>query len=237
MRGSTLILAADMETYEMGQKAGFATMDPSRFNVSPRHLDKDWATKWNLTANNVAKMGFPDSMAILVACLSELLEMGYTVITQDADVVWRHDVREYVATDQLRNIHLLTQMAPRADAQGPVNTGFVYMRPSKITQVYMRSLVETLPLFYMRVDDQVVWNTLLRHYTFRQLHVSILPRKHFLDLHDFTAKWIDKDTQFLHTVSNSKKIRRLRNHGEWHFTDSCPLYMKEIEELFPEWDL
>uniref|UniRef100_A0A7S2QS74 Uncharacterized protein n=1 Tax=Norrisiella sphaerica TaxID=552664 RepID=A0A7S2QS74_9EUKA len=128
-------------------------------------------------------------------------------------------------------------MAPRADAQGPVNTGFVFMRPAKITRVYMRSLIQLLVLFYMRVDDQVVWNSLLRHYLFRQLHVSVLPRRHFLDLHDHTAKWIDADTQFLHTVSNVKKIRRLKAHSEWHMDNTCPWFDPAFEKLYPEWDL
>mmetsp|Transcript_43909 Transcript_43909/g.70593 ORF Transcript_43909/g.70593 Transcript_43909/m.70593 type:complete len:471 (+) Transcript_43909:55-1467(+) len=237
MRKQTLVLAADDETYAMARKSGFIAMPPSLFNVSPRHLDEEWAEKMNLTRNNVAKMGFPDSMAILVTCLTQLLEMKYTVITQDADVVWLKDVRHYLSSEKLRNVHLITQMAPRADAQGPVNTGFVYMRPAKITVVYMKSLIQSLPLFYMRVDDQVVWNTLLRHYLFRQLHIGVLPRKHFLDLHDHTAKWINGDTQFLHTVSNVKKIRRLRQHGEWHLTEACPWYEQEFEALFPEWDL
>ncbi len=237
MEKHTLVVAADEDTYEFATRAGFHSIHPSKYNVSPRHLNKAWAKKMNLTRNNVAKMGFPDSMAMLVTCMAELLDMGYTVISQDADVVWKYDARDYLESPGLRNIHLATQMAPRPDAQGPVNTGFVFIRPSEITRVFLRSLIQLLPLFYMRVDDQVVWNSLLRHYWFRQLHVSILPRKHVLDLHDYTAKWIDGDTQVLHTVSNSKKIRRLRSHGEWHFTDSCPYYDKALERFFPEWDL
>ncbi|GAB5369312.1 hypothetical protein AAMO2058_001394300 [Amorphochlora amoebiformis] len=214
IRSTTLVLGADDQTYDYSIKRGFPALKPSMFNVSPRHLNETWANEWNLTRNNVAKMGFPDSMAMLVTLTSELLTLGYTVVSQDADVVWRKDVLAYLNSEHLHNVHLATQMAPRADAQGPVNTGFVLIRPSKMTRVFMRSLVELLPLFYMRVDDQVVWNSLLRHYLFRQLHVSILPRKQFLDLHDYTAEWIDDNTYLLHTVSNSKKIRYSHSRGK-----------------------
>eukprot|EP00466_Bigelowiella_natans_P013939 jgi/Bigna1/139470/aug1.50_g14178 len=103
MRKQTLVLAADDETYAMARKSGFIAMPPSLFN------DEEWAEKMNLTRNNVAKMGFPDSMAILVTCLTQLLEMKYTVITQDADVVWLKDVRHYLSSEKLRNVHLITQ--------------------------------------------------------------------------------------------------------------------------------
>ena len=116
-RKFTLIVAADSNTHKYALDRGFFAIHPSKYNVTNRHTDKEWyetyGKPWGMSRHNVAKMGFPDSMSLLVTCIAELLDMGYTVISQDADVVWRNDVRKYLGTDALHNIHLATQMAPR----------------------------------------------------------------------------------------------------------------------------
>jgi len=106
---------------------------------------------------------------------------------------------------------------------GPGNSGFVFVRANQKGKVFMQSFQNALALLFY-TDDQIVWNSMLRHFRFRQLNLAILPRPLVLDLHDGTTQWKGKHTYVLHVVANNQKLARLRKYGQWYFEESCSLY-------------
>lgn len=85
--------------------------------------------------------------------------------------------------------------------------------------MFARSLVELTPLIFLAGDDQVVWNELLRHPSFRQMSWELLPRSQFIDLNTGTASTVPpgrggfssaNDPVFLvHAVGGNKQPRLL----------------------------
>ena len=64
-------------------------------------------------------------------------------------------------------VDLFAELAPRWDAQGPVNTGFLYMRSSAKAKMLMHSLVALTPLMFLSGDDQVnIFNSFQYAYDF-----------------------------------------------------------------------
>ena len=64
-------------------------------------------------------------------------------------------------------VDLFAELAPRWDAQGPVNTGFLYMRSSAKAKMLMHSLVALTPLMFLAGDDQVnIFNSFQYSYDF-----------------------------------------------------------------------
>mmetsp|Transcript_1359 Transcript_1359/g.2291 ORF Transcript_1359/g.2291 Transcript_1359/m.2291 type:complete len:443 (+) Transcript_1359:131-1459(+) len=177
--------------------------------------------------------GFTDTMVAVTAAVADLVSFGYSVCLQDADVVWLQNPLWMLNSTHFSQIDIQFQMAPRWDAQGVANTGFVLLRPTPKTRIFTRTLVEISELYYFKGDDQIVWNSLLRHWHFAQLHWQILPRAsagadgkltrgRFFDLHttngkDGTAKWIDEGTLVLHTVSSTAEAKRtqMEKIGVW----------------------
>jgi hypothetical protein len=69
----------------------------------------------------------------------------------------------------------------------------------------------------------VIYNSLLRHWKFRQLHFHVLPRHVVVDLHtkdgkDGTVNQINNQTHILHVVSLGlpSKQHRLGLMGRWY---------------------
>ena len=58
-----------------------------------------------------------------------------------------------------------------------INTGFVYYRPTYHTKIFLQTLVHVSAL--KTLSDQALFNTLLRHWRFAQLHWRTLPSRLF----------------------------------------------------------
>mmetsp|Transcript_10760 Transcript_10760/g.16029 ORF Transcript_10760/g.16029 Transcript_10760/m.16029 type:complete len:429 (+) Transcript_10760:108-1394(+) len=208
---NVLIMATDEATEKYFRNKGVYVVGPSFYGVSLPLVN-----------------AFIDTMVAITAASAELIGMGYNVVIQDADVVWMRDPRWMLKHPRLHLLDLQFQLAPRWDAQGVANTGFILARATQRTGVFLRSLLEITSLYYWKRDDQVVWNSLLRHYHFGMLHWTTLPRTlkingtenaRFLDLHtsngkDGTASWIGNKTVILHTVARGKKMK-FEVTGNW----------------------
>jgi hypothetical protein len=93
--------------------------------------------------------------------------------------------------------------------------------------MFARSLVELTPLIFLAGDDQVVWNELLRHPSFRQMSWELLPRSQFIDLNSGTAATVPpgrggvssaNEPVFLVHAVGGDKISRLRKVRQWYLT-------------------
>jgi len=170
--------------------------------------------------------GLPWAMSQLVMGVTELVHLNHSVLMQDSDLVWLKDPLPFLHRSKFSyNMDILGQLAPRWDAQGQMNTGFVFVRSNSKTKAFMSSIVAAIPIMAWAGDDQVVWNHLLRLWVFRQLHWQLYPSSLIMLLHQ--PRQLLKTTMVAHMVSGGRgtsKRDRLRDIGGWVYnTSECPI--------------
>eukprot|EP00241_Pyramimonas_parkeae_P019817 CAMPEP_0114315618 /NCGR_PEP_ID=MMETSP0059-20121206/22646_1 /TAXON_ID=36894 /ORGANISM="Pyramimonas parkeae, Strain CCMP726" /LENGTH=177 /DNA_ID=CAMNT_0001441255 /DNA_START=3 /DNA_END=536 /DNA_ORIENTATION=- len=165
-----------------------------------------------------------------------MIEAGFTVIAQDADIVWTRDPRPVYSQPSL--IDIRSELAPAVGSRSPANTGFVIVQPNKKTLAFAHAMVHLVPITYWRSCDQLAFNSVLRHWRFRQLHYESLPRRLFLDLHieggrGGTRDLISNETFLLHAVGSEKEMKFLKV-GEWYFRPGCSHFSQDVYTSMPE---
>ncbi len=217
-----LLVPSEMTDYENFMKAGLHSVDPS--------LMYETSEKLPFKTN-----GFRWAMSMLILTAAELVDMGYDVLIQDADVGWYRDPIPELETDPtIANLDMMFQTGVRFDAQGPSNTGVVYIRSNKKTRLFLNSMVNAVVMVYHMFDDQRFWNNMLRHYWFSQLHWTLLPKSIVLGMFQSIKHWSKSrlrraNPAIIHRVGNQGgkialgKALDLKAVGVWHFTEACPI--------------
>jgi hypothetical protein len=222
IKATVMIRATDERAYDQAVALGFHALHPRML---------DWAT---YEVPNVTKQellgGFNLAMASLWIVLAEMIQAGYTVIAQDADIVWLKDPRPDFA---FSHVDMRSEMAPQTGVRGPANTGFLIIQPNMKTYTFAHSMVHLIPIMFWRACDQLAFNSIIRNHKFRQLHYETLPRRQFLDLHvepngGGTGDMISNATNLLHGVG-AEKEHKFRTVGEWHFRSlsNCPTFFAQ----------
>ncbi|KAK3246797.1 hypothetical protein CYMTET_43677 [Cymbomonas tetramitiformis] len=227
----SLVVATDLQTYEILSREGVAVLSPELFNDAANASSKS-----NDPSEKIG--GFMGSMAVHICMMHELVSMGYTVLSHDADVVWRTDPRPMLRHPAYARIDVQSELAPSWSARSVANTGFVIWRASKKTKIFLEALVGLMPIMMWRACDQLLINSALRNWRFRQLHYETFPRELILDLHTEdgkggTASWISNKTMVIHAVGGNKE-NKLFMVGHWFFNRTCPKYFfRELDERVP----
>mmetsp|Transcript_3477 Transcript_3477/g.6728 ORF Transcript_3477/g.6728 Transcript_3477/m.6728 type:complete len:450 (-) Transcript_3477:95-1444(-) len=212
-----LVIAAEEAEYQFLSGLGFRVLNP--LTVTPMTYK---------TPNKIR--GFKWGMSGLIRTAAEMVRLGFDVVLQDADVVWRKDVMARIDSHlEYTHLDIMTQVAARDDAQGPANTGFVFVVSNAKTKLFMSTMVNLLPLVYFMQDDQRLWNHLLRHYYFREIHFETLPETLVLGVVSSrtSAKDIEqRDPCVVHRVGLQdfgafQKAASLKHMGLWSFDESC----------------
>jgi hypothetical protein len=166
-----------------------------------------WATQMNLTFITKETYGIGDVRAcscskwVLFPLFADLLHCGKTVLFNDVDIVW---VTNLFA--QIRNMwketSLISQLAPRWDAQGTMNSGIILLRPTGHLIVFVETLMSVIPLMMDGTDDQLVWNHMLRHHMFRTLTWQTIPRRHII----YGQESVTNETYARHFVGDKQHM-------------------------------
>jgi hypothetical protein len=146
VRARTLWVATDSSSYDYLLKHGFNVLwGEEHYGMVP-DATHAWKTKVYRQA----------SKAVAVAAKNDLMQLGYHVIFNDADVVWLKDPSHFLLYDPMcRDVDVMMQLAPRIDAQGPGNSGFVFLRNNARTRVFMQTFANAIELMFI-FDDQVI---------------------------------------------------------------------------------
>lgn len=216
MKHRTLWVSVDKESYHYFTEMGlFALESEEHYGLVPDTSDA-WKTK---VYRQAAK-------SVLTMVLDDLLQLGFNIIFNDADVVWLRDPSAWLMSSSYSaNMDIQLSIAPRGDAMGPGNSGFIFIRNNAKTKLFMESFKQAIALLFFR-DDQKVWNSMLRHYLFRQLHFQVLPRNLVLDFHDSTANLRNEHTFILHAVGAKGKYGRMNQHKIWYLKQGCSFLLE-----------
>ena len=107
--------------------------------------------------------------------------------------------------------------------EAPSNSGFIFLRSRnsqpQFLRYFMRTLVNTMPLMVLwdfNSYDQIIWNVLLKHERFRQVHFRVFPLDRIGILNSLVG--VTNKTLTVHTVASKTmeaKKELLKKHGLW----------------------
>jgi len=134
--------------------------------------------------------------------INELIQLGYNVIGQDIDVVWKSDPRGWLL--HMRNSQHLrfdVEMSydGRTDYIGPGNVGFYVVYPSCRTKILFATLVMHIHILWHENDDQWFLNSFIGHskfspfIRFRTLPLDIFVNGNLFDSLDKPKKYHDNE--------------------------------------------
>jgi len=222
VRSFTLMIPTDEKAAKIIAKNGFISLETSWLKKLHFKIDSIWEGPDRL-GWNPHMQGHSDINSVTVIVANEIIRLDYTLLLHDVDIVWKLDPREYLAREVVHR-DLLVMFAPRWDALGVANSGFVWMVPNRRTKIFMQTLENLLPI--KGISDQQLWNAVLRHYKFRQIAFRVLPMKQFQLLYDHTLrKWnlVEKYAMVVHGVSH-RKTYRLAKAKLWYFNSTCSAF-------------
>ena len=213
-QGFVLVIPTDTESYNVLKKYKFNVIDPNTW-VSKLHLSKDYNPKY-------ANIGpHADINNIL------LLAVNYVLINQPTKNVLLHDVDQvwvnggplgYLERNAYRR-EIMGMLSPYDQANGGINTGFIYFTNNERTKLLTQSIVNVAPL--KDKSDQILINTVVRHRFFRTIVVKYLPQSIFTRYSGSKQTVVSNKTLVFHAVSINKK-RNLKKYDLWFFgNDIC----------------
>ena len=164
---------------------------------------------------------------VVLLAASELVQAGYEILLHDVDIVWKKDVRPWLASAGRRR-DLLGMIAPYWNAKGVINSGFIYVRPTSMSKLLMQSLENVAPL--KSNSDQELWNIVIRHLYLRQVSFRILPQSLFYKYSGHREKPPTEATLLYHAVGSSKRFH-MKFHKVWYFDNTCHYYDEGADKV------
>lgn len=200
------------------------------------------------TAHKFGSQGFFNFTSRRPRHLLQILELGYSVMYNDVDMVWLADPFAYIVENH--DVYFMDDMAPvkpldhSHELPPPGKKGRTYicscmlfLRPTEGAKLLLRKWIEELkeqPWSKQRKsNDQPAFNWALNK-TAGQVDVYLLPQSAFPTggLYFKNKKWV-KETKGKHVIIHNnyitgfeKKIKRFRDHGLWlvdEHSDESPL--------------
>ena len=209
-----LIFAMDSETGSQLEQLGFAVYtDETSYGDQQKEAVKVFGNK------NFVRLMFAKT-----AIVQDVLLLGYHVLFQDADVIWKKDPTDY----------LLQPSQQRFDAQfmydGPnqfyeplhANSGFFFLRNTTESKTFWDMVFKNYDkILYYRSQQKVVNIVLLSRF-FRGLKLDILPEKDFANGHLFCEDKpleLPQSPSVIHcswTKNIQHKIEKYKNANLWY---------------------
>ena len=173
----TIVLVTDERAQKVVNSMGFMTHYPNWLGTELlSQITEDGAHSFGIGSHI-------EINALSIALLNDLIQLNYSVLMQDVDLVWKRDPINYLMTSAAADLSMSSD--GRSDEKGPGNSGFLFLRSNCKTKVF----AETLWNARSQIDgssDQLFWNTLLDDRVFRQMHFTILDEQLFANGHSIT---------------------------------------------------
>jgi len=225
VRNYTLVVVFDDDSYKRATAAGFMVYEPKWI---PVHVDDKAASSFALGPHGII-MVFEHMMR------NELIHLGYDVMFQDTDIVWRHDPMPWLMKTHPR-LDIQVMYDGRTDGVGPINSGFIFTRSNCRTKIYLQTMIDNIVFFLWDRASQPFVNALVHHRKFRQISMRLLDTQLFMNGNLWTPEkppdnWKDWDPMVMHaswTGNHLDKINKWSQVDQWYLTPECPLWEPEI---------
>ncbi|KAK3252595.1 hypothetical protein CYMTET_38128 [Cymbomonas tetramitiformis] len=200
----TFVYALDADIQDVLQERGVASWRPNKVNI--RNVSKKFGD------SQYAKTVFWQ-----IAMVHDILSMGYDVLAQDVDLVWRKDPLKFFAeadpdTDMF-------WMNDPASLQQPlyINGGFVYVRNNARTRAFW---TEAYNHGHSHNSQQSILRPLFVHHYFNNgLRLHVLDNRFAngpllgIKKHEVPSDWIVAHASWTHNMTD--KVAKFRTLGEW----------------------
>ena len=213
-RSWALIFALDSESGRQVEELGFTVfMDETSYGKQPKEAAK------KLGDNKFLRLMFAKT-----AIVQDMLQLGYHVLFQDADMIWKKNPLDYL----LQSSHWGFDAQFMYDGPNALyeplhaNSGFFFLRNTPESRMFWNMVFKNYDkILYYRGQQKVV-NIILLSRFFRGLKLDILPEKDFANGHLFCE---DKplnlpiDPYVIHcswTVNVRHKIEKYKNANLWY---------------------
>jgi len=226
VRDSTYMVPTDEKAAEIIRKNGFVALPLDWMNELGFKIDSGYEGA-DTSGWNPHMEGHSDINSVTIIVANDIIQKGYTLLLHDVDIVWKRDPRGWLK-DAAQQRDLLAMFAPRWDALGVANSGFIWLKSNRRTKIFIQTLENLLPI--KNISDQQLWNALIRHYRFRQIGFRVLPLPQFQLLYDHTLRrWdqVGSHAIVVHGVSH-RKTYRLAKAKLWFFDETCDAYDKDL---------
>jgi hypothetical protein len=211
VRSWAVFFAVDEEAATNAENQGFSTyIDALSYGDQPRDAVKKFGDR-----------DFRRLMFQKTAVVQDVLELGFDVLFQDVDMIWRKDPLEYLLTAASPDFDTHFMFDGRNRWHGPpfANTGFFLLRNRPITRKFWAKVLASYAEMAICGSQQKVVNSIIRE---DQVRVDILPEEQFANGHLFS---IDKPSRLptnpyvIHcswTGNREHKIQKYRREGLWY---------------------
>ncbi len=155
------------------------------------------------------------------AVVHDVLDLGFDVLFQDVDLVWRRDARQFLLADEPDRWDLRFMYDGDNPKHGPLhaNTGFFWVRNTAATRAFWTDVLDAYPDMYECGSQQHIVNRILGR---SELAIDILPEEHFANGHLFSIdepSRLPDDPHVIHcswTANIDHKIQKYRQEGLWY---------------------
>ncbi len=209
----SILFAVDEEAAANGEGQGFRTyLDAISYGDQPCDAVKVFGDR-----------DFRRLMFQKTAIVHDVLSLGYDVLLQDVDMIWRKDPLPYLLDAAALDLDARFMFDGRNPLHAPLhaNTGFFLLRNRPATRRFWERALSSYAEMARRGSQQSVINALLAE---DELRVDILPEAHFANGHLFS---IDKpsrlppDPYVIHcswTGNREQKLVKYKREGLWYLS-------------------
>ena len=214
VRPWTVVFALDSDTATTLEQLGFAVhCDAASYGDPPAEAARQFG------APNFARMMFPKT-----AIVQDVLALGYDVLFQDVDLVWKRDPLPYLLDPSLAELDAQFMYDGPHRVYGPLhaNSGFFLLRNTAPSRGFWDLVFENFDKVLHYGSQQRVVNCVLLNRFFTDLKLGILPEQEFANGHLFSstdARALPENPYVIHcswTKNVEHKIEKLRNAGLWY---------------------
>ncbi len=210
-RSWAVLFAVDEEAAANAEDQGFRTyIDLLSYGDQPRDAVEVFGNQ------DFAKLMFQKT-----AIVQDVLELGYDVLFQDVDMIWRKDPLAFLLTGANQDFDARFMFDGCNQIHAPLfaNTGFFLLRNRPATRKFWSKVLVSYAEMARCGSQQAVVNFILGE---DQLQVDILPEERFANGHLFS---IDKpsrlppDPHVIHcswTGNREHKLQKYKQEGLWY---------------------
>lgn len=214
VRPWTVVFALDSDTEKLVKEHGFAVYtDADSYGDPPQEAARRFGDRTFLG------LMFPKT-----AIVQDALELGYDVLFQDVDLVWKKDPLPYLLQQSLRVLDAQFMYDGPNRNHGPLhaNSGFFLLRNTPPSRKLWELVFDHFDKVLHYHSQQRVVNCVLLNRFFKDLKLGILPEHDFANGHLFSptdASRLPEDPYVVHcswTSNIQQKVEKLKRAGLWY---------------------
>jgi hypothetical protein len=214
VRSWTLIIALDAATAGQFEDLGFAVYcDENSYGPQGPEACAEYGDY------AFTRMMFPKTAAV-----QDVLNLGYDVLFQDVDLVWKKDPMAFLSHPGRRGLDAQFMYDGPNRYYQPLhaNSGFFYLRNTHASRTFWKLVYDNFDKVLHLSSQQRVVNIVLTSRYFRGLMLDILPEEDFANGHLFSVqnqRNLPKNPCVIHcswTKSLEHKLEKYKLAGIWY---------------------